>query len=278
VPADQRPKLDLVVHPFDIDAPTFVRAVRRAEDAGFDAIWTYDHISAVSFRAQRSLDIWTSLAAIAMSTTTVEFGSLVVNTTVRLPAHIAVAAATLQDLSGGRFLLGLGAGAGPEQNFADEIRMVGITPLAAPTRRGIVADTIGFLRALWRGETSFESDQFSFTDPTAIAMPLPPPPIIVGANGPKMAALAGQHADMVNLHSWERDLAGLAAVARTRAAEVGNTNFALTVEGPHSDQWIDPDSSLRAGVAELGATRVMVQWSAANGFDAINRAARRLRL
>jgi alkanesulfonate monooxygenase SsuD/methylene tetrahydromethanopterin reductase-like flavin-dependent oxidoreductase (luciferase family) len=278
VPSDQRPKLDLVIHPFDIDAPTFVRAVRRAEDAGFDAVWTYDHISAVSFRADRSLDIWTSLAAIAMSTTTIEFGPLVLNTTVRHPAHVAVATATLQELSGGRFLLGLGAGAGPEQNFADEIRMVGITPLDAPTRRAIVADTIDFLRALWRGETNFASERFTFTEPTAIAMPAPAPPIVVGANGPKMAALAGRHAHMVNLHSWERDLAHLADVARAHAAEVGNATFALTVEGPHTDQWTDPDSALRVGVAELDAERVMVQWSAANGFDAINRAARRLRL
>ena len=272
------PKVDLVVHPFDIDATTFLRAVREAEDAGFDAVWTYDHISAVSFRAQRSLEVWTSLGAIAAATTTIEFGPLVVNTSVRHPAHIAIAAATLQDLSGGRFLLGLGAGAGPEQRFADEMRMVGMTPLDAPTRRGMVADTIGFLRALWRGDAEFASEQFTLSEPTAIAIPSPTPPIIVGANGPKMAALAGTHADMVNLHSWERDLASLAVVARTHAAEAGNDAFALTFEGPHTDEWIDPDSALRGGVANLGPARLMIQRSAANGFDALKRTARRLRL
>ena len=53
------------------------------------------------------------------------------------------------------------------------------------------------------------------------AVPSPIPPILVGANGPKMAAVAGRHADGVNVHSWESDLAGLVAVARHAATAAG---------------------------------------------------------
>jgi alkanesulfonate monooxygenase SsuD/methylene tetrahydromethanopterin reductase-like flavin-dependent oxidoreductase (luciferase family) len=278
VPSELTPKLDLVIHPFDISAAQFVRAAQLAEEAGFDGVWTYDHISAVSFRSSASLDVWSMLAAVAVGTQTIELGPLVINTTVRHPAHIAVSAATLQDLAGGRLLLGLGAGSGPEQNFADEMRMVGMTARDAATRRTTVVETIGFLRALWNGGTSFNGTQFQLHEPTAIARPDPIPPIVVGANGPKMAALAGTYADMVNLHSWERDLGHLATISRDSAAAAGKTSFALTVEGPHSDQWTDPNSAIRTMVHDLGAQRVMVQWSMANGFDAITRAARRLRI
>jgi alkanesulfonate monooxygenase SsuD/methylene tetrahydromethanopterin reductase-like flavin-dependent oxidoreductase (luciferase family) len=278
VPSDSTPKLDLVIHPFDIGAHQFVRAAQMAEEAGFDGVWTYDHISAVSFRTAASLDVWTMLAAAATATSRIELGPLVINTTVRHPAHIAVAAATLQDLANGRVLLGLGAGSGPEQNFADEMRMVGLTAHDAATRRTTVIETIGFLQALWDGGSSFTGTQFELHEPAGIAVPDPALPIVVGANGPKMAALAGTHANMVNLHSWERDLEHLATISRESAAAVGNTSFGLTVEGPHSDHWIDPSSAVRALVNDLGAHRVMVQWSMANGFDAITRAAHRLRI
>jgi alkanesulfonate monooxygenase SsuD/methylene tetrahydromethanopterin reductase-like flavin-dependent oxidoreductase (luciferase family) len=277
VPSDATPKLDLVIHPFDISAQHFVRAAQLAEEAGFDGVWTYDHISAVSFRTTASLDVWSMLAAAAVGTTNIELGPLVINTTVRHPAHIAVAAATLQDLASGRLILGLGAGSGPEQNFADEMRMVGLTAHDAATRRTTVIETIGFLRSLWNGGTSFAGSQFQLNEPAAIVQPKPAPPIVVGANGPKMAALAGTYADMVNLHSWERDIEHLATVSRNHAEAAGNTSFALTVEGPHTDHWIDPSSDVRALVHNLGVQRVMVQWSMANGFDAIGRAGRRLR-
>src|SRR5262245_28095418 len=96
---------DIVLNPIDISAPVIVEAARRAESAGFQAVWTYDHISAVAFRGSTTLGVWAVLSAVASATERVHLGPLVINTVARHPAHIAVASATLQELSGGRFEL-----------------------------------------------------------------------------------------------------------------------------------------------------------------------------
>ena len=106
---------EIVLSPINISAPMVVEAARAAEAAGFEAIWTYDHISGISFGGRPVLDSWTVLAAVATHTTRVAVGPLVVNTVARNAAHIAVAAATLQQLSGGRVQLGLGAGRAPSR-------------------------------------------------------------------------------------------------------------------------------------------------------------------
>jgi alkanesulfonate monooxygenase SsuD/methylene tetrahydromethanopterin reductase-like flavin-dependent oxidoreductase (luciferase family) len=263
-----RPAFDLVIHSFDITVRELADAAVAAEQAGFDAVFTYDHISATSFGGTRALDVWTALAAVALRTERVKLGPLVLNTTVRQPAHIAVAAATLQELSSGRLLLGLGAGAGPDDRFADELRMVGITPHDAAYRRQTVADTAGFLKALWSGQQHWRGEQFSLNTPTAIITADPVPRIIVGASGPKMAVVAGQVADAVNLHSWERDLSGLVALSRETAAKhQPSQNFEVTVEGPLGTDWIEP-------VLAVHPARVMIQWRASDGLHAIGKLGR----
>jgi alkanesulfonate monooxygenase SsuD/methylene tetrahydromethanopterin reductase-like flavin-dependent oxidoreductase (luciferase family) len=263
-----RPAFDLVIHSFDITVRELADAAVAAEQAGFDAVFTYDHISAVSFGGTRSVDVWTALAAVALRTERVMLGPLVLNTTVRQPAHIAVAAASLQELSGGRLQLGLGAGAGPDDRFADELRMNGITPNGAAHRRQTVIDTVGFLRALWGGDRKWTGEQFVLREPRAMLLPESAPPIIVGANGPKMAVVAGQMADAVNLHSWERDLPGLVAIAREHAdRNQPDRLFGVTVEGPFGTEWID-------SVLDVEPDRVMIQWRAADGLPAIARLAR----
>ena len=147
---------EIVLSPINISAPMVVEAARAAEAAGFEAIWTYDHISGISFGGRPVLDSWTVLAAVAAHTTRVAVGPLVVNTVARNAAHIAVATATLQQLSGGRVQLGLGAGAGPESPYSRELAMAGLPLLSAPERRQRVLDTVAFLRAVWAHEPGHE--------------------------------------------------------------------------------------------------------------------------
>ena len=122
---------DIVLSPIDARASVLVEAAVVAESAGFEAIWTYDHISGIAFGGRPVLDVWTVLASIAASTTRVGVGPLVINTVARHPAHVAVATATLQDLSGGRVRLGLGAGAGPESPYSRELAMVGLPVMSS---------------------------------------------------------------------------------------------------------------------------------------------------
>ena len=255
---------DIVLSPIDVSAPALVEAARRAEAAGFSGIWTYDHISGIAFQGRPVLDLWTVLASIAAETARVRLGPLVVNTVARHPAHVAVATATLQDLSGGRVQVGLGAGAGPESPYSQELSMVGLPVLDAASRRQRVVDTIELLRAVWAHDPRY----------TGILVPDPLPPIYVAANGPRMAAVAGAHADAVNFHDWQVDLPGAITAAVEAARVAGNDGFQVTLEVPFEEKWLRGDSAERRDVAALGVSQVMVRWSSALGLDAIEAAGR----
>ncbi len=260
---------DIVLSPFDIDVRTLIEAAQRAENAGFDAIWTYDHVSGVVMNARSTLDVWVALTAIACHTERVGIGPLVLNATTRDPAQLAVAAATLQDLSGGRLTLGLGAGAGAESPYSRELKMFRAVLNDAPSRRTRVIESIQFLRALWGGERQFNGSQIGFDGVDGVLTPRPMPPIVVGANGPRMAALAGTYADGLNLHSWQSGLLGLIGVAREAADRAGNHDFEVSLETPFELQWLDPTSKIRRAFSDLGIARVQVGWNASIGLDAI---------
>ena len=267
--------VDVSLNTIGIDGPVLVRAAVAAEAAGFSTVWLYDHLSGAVFGGSSSLDIWVALGAIAGATERIGIGSLVVNAALRHPGHIATATATMQEFCGGRFCLGLGAGAGPESRFSAEASMLGFPVADAPTRRMAVADCVAYLRALWRGDASFRGSSVGFSGVAGVAVPNPQPPIVVGANGPKMAALAGSVADGVNFHDWERDLGGLIAVSRAAASAASRPALEVSVEGPYEDEWLDPDSDVRRRLVDLGVERVMLRWNADIGLEAIERAVRR---
>ena len=263
-------QIDLVLSPFDIDLATLLEAARRAEAAGFDHLWTYDHVSGVVMGSPSVLDVWVTLTAMASVTERVGIGPLVLNATTRDTAQLAGAAASLQQFSGGRLTLGIGAGAGPESPFSREVTMFGGTPLDATRRRERVIETIALLRALWRGDPSYQGSQIGFDGASGILIPDPPPRIVVGANGPKMAALAGAHADGVNLHSWEKDLPGLVAIARDAAAAAGNNDLEISVEVPFESNWLDPDSDERREMRDRSVASVQLRWNRAVGLAALS--------
>jgi alkanesulfonate monooxygenase SsuD/methylene tetrahydromethanopterin reductase-like flavin-dependent oxidoreductase (luciferase family) len=262
-----------------VDAHRLVEAARAAEEAGFSSIWCYDHLSGAMLRGDGALEPLPLLGALALATQRATVGPLVLNATIRRPVHIAVAAATLQSLAGGRFRLGLGAGAGPRSRFAAELAMFGLPSDPAPARRARLVDTIGFLRALWSGRTAYRGssdssgETMSFSAVEAVAIPTPPCPIVVGANGPKMAQLAGEHADSVNLHSWQPDLAELVERARQAAERRGHDGFSVSVEGPWDAAWLDAGSAVRRELAARGVDDVIVAWHPSAGVSAIRHAA-----
>ncbi len=249
---------DVSLDPTDVPARRLVEAANRAEVAGFDGVWLYDHFSGSTLGGSSITDPWPLLGAIAVSTNRVTLGPLVTNATVRHPAHIAVASATLQDLSGGRFALGIGAGAGPGSQFSDEMVMVGMVPERATARREMVSEAIEVIRALWSGGGDFDGRHFSLTGAESFPTPTPSPPIIVGANGPKMCEIAGSVGDGVNLHSFEDDLIELIGIVRRASADAAPI---ITVEAPMEHQWLD--GSARDQMVELGVDRLILKWHGA---------------
>ena len=105
-------QVDVLFDPFGGRWDDLHAAAVEAEAAGFDGVWVYDHLAGSVHRAPHVLECWTVLTAIAATVPRLRVGSLVLNVANRRPGTLAVAAATLQEVSGGRLLLGLGAGGG----------------------------------------------------------------------------------------------------------------------------------------------------------------------
>lgn len=211
---------EIVLSPFGATGPELVDAARCVEESGFAGIWTYDHLTGSMLGRGRSHDPFAILGAIATVTTEIRLGPLVANMMNRHPAQLAAAMGTLQSLSGGRAVLGLGAGAAPGSRFAGEHEALGVTLLDGPARRRRLAETIEIVRAAWAGPTAFDGEFFTL-DQLDLHLAEPPPPIIVGASGARTVEVAAGVADGVNLLDVPGLPAALAALDRAPALRDG---------------------------------------------------------
>jgi probable F420-dependent oxidoreductase len=170
---------------------------QAAEAAGFDSIWVGDHLLYRGDRPEAGpWEAWTLLSALAAATERVVLGPLVACAGFHPPAVLAKMAATIDEVSGGRFVLGLGSGWNDPEFRAFSI----------PRDRRVsrFEEAFAIIRPLVAGErVSFEGTYFSAED----AVLLPPParrvPIMVGSNGPRMLSIALPHADAWN--TWWDD-------------------------------------------------------------------------
>ena len=255
-------KIDLLLIPMGARYPEMRAAARAAEDAGYDGVWTWDHLRDPDEAAEAGVpESWTVLAALAEATRRVTLGPLVLNTGLRHPGLLANMAATLQQVSGGRLLLGLGAGATRSMAYAREQEALGMTIAGDRVRAERVAETVQVLRRLWSGDgSSFAGAQFRLERPSGYLRPHPPPPIIVGGFGPRMAAIAGRYGDGFNTQAMHPDLAGLSRVAREAHQASGRdpAGFSLSVFAGLGDRWLRADTAERARLARLGVDRLIL--------------------
>jgi 5,10-methylenetetrahydromethanopterin reductase len=165
----------------DLPVALYPELARRAEQAGFDAFWVSDDLFLRS--------VWVILAAAARATERIQLGTCVVNPFTQHPAEIAMAAATLDELSGGRALLGISSGA---DDFLSWVGLRAERPLTA------VSETIAALRRLFDGDRCHPEGEFlsGWTDAAYLRFSAPRRiPIYVGAMSPRMLALIGSLAD-----------------------------------------------------------------------------------
>jgi alkanesulfonate monooxygenase SsuD/methylene tetrahydromethanopterin reductase-like flavin-dependent oxidoreductase (luciferase family) len=168
---------------------------RRAEAIGLDSIWLGDHLL---YRGDRlpprgPWEAWTLLAAIAAVTERVEIGPLVAATSFHNPAMIAKKAATLEEISGGRLILGLGAGWNES-----EYRAYGF-PFDHRVSRFEEAFTI--IRSLLRdGRCDFHGTYYGLDDCELLPRGPRPhgPPLMVGSMGPRMLEITLPHVEQWN--------------------------------------------------------------------------------
>jgi probable F420-dependent oxidoreductase len=173
--------------------PELSAIARAAEAGGFDSIWVPDHLLyRADGRPERGpWEAWTLLSALAAATERVGLGSLVACASFHPPGLLAKMAATVAEVSEGRFVLGLGAG----WNEA-EYRAFG---LPYDRRVSRFEESFTIVRTLLAGERATLAGRFWQAD-DAVLLPTPmhSPPLMIGSNGPRMLAIALPHVDAWN--------------------------------------------------------------------------------
>lgn len=186
--------------------PELFSMARTAEAAALDSLWLGDHLlyDLPGGITRGPWEVWTSLAAIAAVTSRIEIGPLVASTGFHTPAMLAKQAATVDAISGGRLVLGLGAGWNER-----EYRAFG-HPFDRRVSRFEEAFTV--IRTLLReGRVDFHGRFYDVDDCVLDPMPVRPggPPLMLGSVGPRMLGIGLPHVDAWNV--WWSDYGNSAA-------------------------------------------------------------------
>jgi F420-dependent oxidoreductase-like protein len=198
-----------------------------AEELGFDGFFCADHYMTPSTRSTAPpgpLDAWTTLAGLARDTRRIRIGSLVSPVTFRLPGQLAVIAAQVDAMSGGRVELGLGAA-----HFEGEHRAYGIPWPERAERFDRLEEQLAIITGLWAtppGESfTFHGRHYTLEDCPALPKPVQRPrlPVIVGGRGPQRTPrLVARFADEYNIsYLGPEDTAAAMARAREACEEIG---------------------------------------------------------
>jgi probable F420-dependent oxidoreductase len=180
--------------------PELLDMARAAEEVGFDSLWVGDHLlyRDEDLPPRGPWEAWSVLAALAAVTDKVELGPLVANVSFHNPAMLAKKASTIDEISEGRLILGLGAGWNEP-----EYRAFGF-PFDHRVDR--FEEAFAIIRGLLReGAVDFVGRYHQARDCLLLPPPRRPngPPIMVGTQGPRMLELAAAHADAWNTwFSW----------------------------------------------------------------------------
>ena len=162
--------------------PRWQRLVRAVEDLGFAGLYRSDHFTNMNAPDIESLELWVSLTWLASHTRRIEFGPLVTPASFRHPVMTARMAAAVDDLSGGRLTLGLGAG-WQEREHAH----FGFDLLDMRGRFARFAEALEVVRLLMQGDqpSSFTGTFYRLHDAILLPRPQRPggPPILIGGNG-----------------------------------------------------------------------------------------------
>ena len=276
------------------------RLLQAAEDLGYQCVFRSDHFS-IRPPYEESLEAWVSLTYAASHTQRIELGSLVSPITFRHPALLARMAASVDDLSNGRLVLGLGAGWNEHEH-----RQFGIPFYDKATRHELFAEGLEVTTRLLHSDTpvTYMGKHYSLNDAILLPRPKRPggPPILIGGNGLKWTLpLVAKYADEWNgvfiapegyrerntrldellqqagrdPHSVKRSIMtevvfGVddAAIRAKLAAQPDLVNDPVRIIGTPS-KIIDQIGAY----VEAGAERVMLQWLALDDLDSIEKLA-----
>ncbi|GHO63293.1 LLM class F420-dependent oxidoreductase [Ktedonobacter sp. SOSP1-52] len=201
-------QLDLAGIPDPVEAyESMTRVAQVAEEVGFDSIWLFDHFHTSPIPTQEvTFECWTSTAALARDTKRIRIGQLVSSNGYRNPALLAKMASTVDVLSHGRLIFGIGAGW-----YEHEYRAYGYEYPDTPTRLRYLREAVQVIREMWtKEEASFEGKYYqvrgAINQPKGVQKPHIP--LLIGGRGEKVTLkLVAQYGDACNLNG--EDIASL---------------------------------------------------------------------
>jgi probable F420-dependent oxidoreductase len=205
----------------------------QAEHAGFATFLIRDHLLDEPFGPQYAP--WSTLAAVAQATTTLRVGTMVIANDFRHPAMLAKEVTTLDQLSGGRVELGIGAGF-----LREEYRQTGLPYDPNPVRVDRLEEALCVFDTLLRGEPlTYQGEHYQFDGFVNFPPPVqrPRPPLLIGGAGPRMLSLAARFGDCAALLPASLHLGELTDSAQVRSPEHVKAQVARLREaaGPRFD-------------------------------------------
>ncbi len=202
-----------------------------AEEGGFDSVWVMDHfyqLPPLGGPSQPMLDSYTLLGALAARTARVRLGTMVTGVTYRNPAHLAKIVTTLDVISAGRAILGIGAAW-----YDVEHEGLGFDFPPAGERLDRLEEALQICRAMFREEApSFSGTHYRIHEARNVPRPVQPggPAILVGGGGEKRTLrLVARYADMCNVTGDPATVAHKVDVLRGHCHDVGRDPAEVTV-------------------------------------------------
>ena len=229
---------------------------RTAEELGFGGFFRSDHyLHMGGDGGPGPTDAWTTLAGLARDTSTIRLGTLVSSATFRLPGPLAVAVAGVDQMSGGRVELGLGAGW-----FEAEHAAYGISFPGVRERFDRLEEQLAVITGLWRtpvGRTfTHEGRFYPVTDSPALAKPVQPGgvPVIVGGHGPRRTpALAARYAAEFNAaFTSPQEAARLFEGVQRACLDIGRDPGTLTLSAAQVLCLGEDEAAVRRRAAAIG--------------------------
>ena len=196
----------------------------------YDSVWLSDHfVPGVNWRGPEAptLESLSALAYYAGAYQSYDFGTIVLANSYRSPALLAKMSATIQALTRGRFILGIGAGW-----KEDEYLAYGYPFPAASARLEQLEEAVQLIRAMWAAApATWEGKHYQVRDAYCNPLPDPPPPILIGGGGErKTLRIVARHADWWNLPAGTlADYARKLDILRAHCAEIGRDPGEITL-------------------------------------------------
>lgn len=211
---------------FGATLPQIKRTWAQARDTaleldrlGFDSVWVCDHVFGIPMPTLPILEAWSELAAVAAITENVQLGTLVTPPFLRNPAVLAKQIATIDNISNGRVIAGLGAGW-----FGAEFEGYGCEFPPLRERMRALDETAEVLKRMWTEErATFEGRYAKVRDAFCEPKPVRRPPILIGGGGERvLMGIAARHADIWNnLAVHQAQLGAKVDALRRRCDELG---------------------------------------------------------